>query len=45
MLKILEIALWDRYLKLVWVLLAHLSLEYKLRKILNEILIVFTLVN
>ena len=45
MLKIREIALWDRYLKLVRVLLAHLSLEYKLRKILNEILIVLTLVN
>ena len=45
MLKIREVALWDLYLKLLRFLLAHLSFEYKLRKILNEILIVLTLVN
>ena len=45
MLDIRDIALWDCYRRLVWVLLALLSLEYELRKILNEILIVLTLVN
>ena len=45
MLKIRKIALWDRNLRLVLVLITHLGLENELCKILNEVLIVLTLVN
>ena len=40
-----DIVLWDRYLKLVFVMISHLGLENELCKILNEVLIVLTLVN